>query len=99
MPEISVLFPFRNAAATIGEAIDSICSQEGVELEIIAVDDGSTDESRAIVEARGDPRARVLPSRGRGIVAALETARAAAREDIAALEAMLRVPPDMSDGK
>ena len=29
----------------------------------------------------------------------VEAARAAAREDIAALEAMLRVPPDMSDGK
>jgi len=40
MVEVSVLLPYRNAAATLDEAVESILAQRGVELELVAVDDG-----------------------------------------------------------
>ena len=40
MPTISVIIPNYNNAKYLGEAIDSALSQEGVDLEIIVVDDG-----------------------------------------------------------
>lgn len=52
-PEVSVIIPNYNGAPFLREAIDSALSQEGVEVEVIVVDDGSTDESRGIIESYG----------------------------------------------
>jgi glycosyltransferase involved in cell wall biosynthesis len=73
--------PYRDAAPTIGEAIESILAQRGVELELLAIDDGSRDEGAAIVHgyAAGDARVRALASEGSGLVAALEHGRRHAR--------------------
>jgi glycosyltransferase involved in cell wall biosynthesis len=70
---VSVLLPVFNAASTLGLALESIRRQRGVELECLAVDDGSSDGSLRCLEqaAARDPRVRVLPIEHRGIVGAL----------------------------
>ena len=59
---ISVVIPAFNAEATIERAVDSVLGQEGVDLEVIVVDDGSTDGTVEIIEflARRDSRVSVL---------------------------------------
>jgi len=70
---VSVLLPVFNAASTLGLALESIRRQRGVELECVAVDDGSSDGSLRCLEqaVARDPRVRVLPIEHRGIVGAL----------------------------
>lgn len=48
-PEISVIIPFLNVDLYIEKCLESVINQEGVHLEIILVDDGSTDKSLEIV--------------------------------------------------
>ncbi|MBE9560405.1 MAG: glycosyltransferase [Proteobacteria bacterium] len=70
---VSVLMPVFNAQATLNECLDSIFSQSLQSFEIIAVDDFSTDGSVAIMESYDDPRIRVIESKEKGIVSALNT--------------------------
>ncbi|MDR0534444.1 MAG: glycosyltransferase family 2 protein [Verrucomicrobiales bacterium] len=51
MPRISTLIPVHNNAAYIGEALDSLLAQNYTDLEIIIVDDGSTDHLREMLRA------------------------------------------------
>jgi GT2 family glycosyltransferase len=83
---VSVLLPYRDAAPTVEEAIDSILAQRDVALEILAIDDGSTDGGASLVArmARGDRRVRPLTSERRGIVAALLAGLAEARGPVIA---------------
>lgn len=80
-PLVSVLLPARNAATTIGAAVSSTLAQSLREWELLVVDDGSDDGTAeaAEIEARGDPRVRVLRCERLGIVGALEAARSEAR--------------------
>ena len=54
--EVSVLLPARNEERFLEQAVESILRQTEPNFELIVVDDGSTDDSRAIVErlAAGD---------------------------------------------
>ena len=72
-PVVSVLLPYRDAAATVDEAVGCLLAQRGVTLEVLAVDDGSTDDGPARVAeiARGDARVVRIATGGAGIVAAL----------------------------
>lgn len=45
MASVSILIPCRNAASTIRETLESVLAQEGIDKEVIVVDDGSTDGS------------------------------------------------------
>ena len=56
--EVSVIVPARNEEACLGACLESLVSQEGVAKEIIVVDDGSTDGTRAI--AQGFAGVRVM---------------------------------------
>ena len=78
---ISVVVPFHNNEDDLAACLDSIAAQTVSDLEVIMVDDGSTDGSTAIAEARAvaDPRFRLLRftdggspgfSRNRGLAAA-----------------------------
>jgi glycosyltransferase involved in cell wall biosynthesis len=88
-PTVTVLMPVFNAARYLDEAVDSLLSQTFGDFELLAVDDGSTDQTVALLEQRNDPRIRVarLP-RNQGIVAALNLGLREARgEYIARMDA------------
>jgi GT2 family glycosyltransferase len=66
---ITVVVPCYNAAAWIGATLRSVVAQDWPEIELLVVDDGSTDASVAIVK-REFPRARVLTRSNAGAAAA-----------------------------
>lgn len=72
---VSVVVPVYNVAGYLTECLDSIRGQGVRELEIIAVDDGSTDESPAILAeiSRAEPRLHVVTQANRGLGAARNT--------------------------
>ena len=78
---ISVLLPVRDAAPYLPECIASLRAQTFEDFEVLAVDDGSTDESPRLLSAwaREDSRVRLVRQQPRGIVPALEAGRARAR--------------------
>ena len=85
-PVVSVLLPCRDTATTLPAALASLTAQTLDDFEIVAVDDGSTDETSQVLaewEAR-DGRIRTVETPGRGIVAALNAAAGAARGDLLA---------------
>ncbi len=86
MPAVSVLLPARDAAPTLPAALGSLLRQSFTDLEIVLVDDGSSDATAAFLReiAPHEPRLRVLEGPGRGIVAALELGRAACRAPLIA---------------
>ncbi|HEX7091196.1 MAG TPA: glycosyltransferase [Longimicrobiales bacterium] len=97
MPRVSVLLPCRNAAAHLPEAIASLEAQTYADFEVLAVDDGSTDATAALLEAWAarDGRVRVLRAPPRGLVPALASALdAAAGELIARMDADDIAEPD-----
>lgn len=55
-PLVSVIMPVYNGERFISEAIDSVCSQTLQEWELIIVNDGSTDQTQAIVRGYSDER-------------------------------------------
>lgn len=67
----SILLPFRNAAATLRETLQTIQEQSFTEFELVAVDDQSTDDCRKMVSEFADSRFRILDSPGSGLVDAL----------------------------
>ncbi|RLB46346.1 MAG: glycosyl transferase [Deltaproteobacteria bacterium] len=83
-PEISVLLPYRDAAATIDEALASVLQDGSPQIEVLAVDDGSEDDGPRRVHERAtkDARIRCLESHGAGIVGALNRAVSAARAPV-----------------
>ena len=59
-PPISVLIPARNEEANIAAAAAAVLASTGIDLELVVLDDGSTDRTAAILAAIGDPRLRVI---------------------------------------
>jgi len=67
---VSVIIPTYNIAKYISKSIDSVIAQTLQASEILIVDDGSTDETRAVVLARNDPRIRYIQAPHGGCAAA-----------------------------
>jgi glycosyltransferase involved in cell wall biosynthesis len=82
---ISVLVPVWNNADTLERAIDSILAQTVTELEVVVLDDGSTDASRDLAAAYGDPRVRPLSLPHRGISLTLNAGLDGARAPFVAI--------------
>lgn len=80
-PQVSILMPVRNEERYLGAALSSLAVQTLTDWELVAVDDGSTDATPAILaEAAGrDPRIRVLRPVERGLVPALNAGLAVCR--------------------
>ncbi len=84
-PAVTVLMPVYNAGKFLAESIPSILGQSLTDLELLIVDDGSTDDSMAIVRSHPDERIRVLrQTRNLGIVAALNRGIAEAKAPLIA---------------
>ena len=80
-PAISVVLPVHNGARHLQVALDSISDQTVTDFELIAVDDGSTDATLAVLRrhAARDARVRVITRPNTGIVGALNDGLAAAQ--------------------
>lgn len=105
----SVIIPTFNGAGWVGEAVASVLAQSMGDLELLVIDDGSTDETRQVIEAVRDPRLRyvyqpragVSAARNRGLqrasgefVAWLDADDLWPREYLAAMTAALAAAPD-----
>ena len=84
MMRVSVVIPLFNKAAHITRALDSISTQTFRDFEVIVVDDGSTDDSKAQASAHPDSRVRVLSQPNAGPGAARNRGIAEARGDLLA---------------
>ena len=75
MPLVSVVLPTYNRAPTLGRAIESVLAQTCENLELIVIDDGSTDDtSDVIAHYQADRRVRHIRLPGRGGAAAARNA-------------------------
>ena len=85
-PDVSVVMSVYNGASQLRATLDSILSQEGVELELIVVNDGSTDKTSEILDdyAQRDPRVRVIYQENAGLTRALIRGCDAARGEFIA---------------
>jgi glycosyltransferase involved in cell wall biosynthesis len=85
MPQVSVVIPSYNAARFLPLAIESILTQSVPPHEVIIVDDGSTDDTSAVLAALDAASVRVIHQPNRGPAAARNTGIAAATGDLVAL--------------
>ncbi len=60
MPEITAIVPTHNRSNLLKQTLRSVVSQRGVDLEVVVVDDGSTDDVAAVVGALEDQRIRLI---------------------------------------
>ena len=71
-PKVSIIIPIYNTAERLPGCLDSVLNQTHCNLEIILVDDGSTDDSPAIIQtyAQKDSRIKVITQKNQGQSAA-----------------------------
>ena len=81
MPKVTVIIPAYNAGDYIQEAVDSALGQSWPNLEVIVVDDGSTDGSLASLDIYNDTRLRVIRQENAGKSVAMNLAIAQATGD------------------
>ena len=60
MPDVSVIIPTYNRSQLVKEAIESTLRQSYGDFEVLVIDDGSTDDTRLVVESISDDRIRYL---------------------------------------
>ncbi len=84
-PLVSVIVPAYNAARFLPESIPSVLAQTWTDFELIVVNDGSTDDTVACVEAFTDPRIRLVSQANRGLAGARNGGIRAARGSFIAL--------------
>jgi hypothetical protein len=75
-PAVTVVIPTHDRVTVLPRAIASVLGQQGVELELVVVDDGSTDGTSDVVGAIDDPRLRFVEA---GRVGAAEARNVGAR--------------------
>ncbi len=85
-PAVSVLLPARDAAATLAASLRSVQRQRFADWECLVVDDGSADDTRAVVRrfAADDPRFALVATARRGLVPALNEGLASCRAPLVA---------------
>lgn len=83
-PAVSVIMPCYNAAAHVRASVASALGQSESDIELIVVDDGSTDRSAEILAHIPDTRLRVIRQENRGVCAARNRGLEAARGEFVA---------------
>lgn len=78
-PQVSVLLPVYNAQDYLRESIDSILNQSFADFELIIINDGSSDGSRAIIASYLDPRIKVIHQDNAGLPVTLNRAIAVSK--------------------
>ena len=79
IPMASVIITMKDVAPYIVDCLTSIEAGSNINVEIICVDDGSTDDTWTIVESRKGPRVQLLHNQGTGIADAANTGLRQAR--------------------
>ena len=76
MPKVSILIPVYNVEKYLSDCLDSVINQTMQDIEIICVNDGSTDHSLEILEkyASKDPRIKVISQENKGTLIARKVA-------------------------
>jgi len=70
MPEVSVIMPVYNGEKFLAQAIESVLNQNYQDLELVCVNDGSTDRSQEIIDSFFDPRLKSIVQENAGLPAA-----------------------------
>lgn len=86
MPKVSVIIPVYNQAPYLAECLDSVLAQSLREIEVICIDDGSTDGSELMLDgyAKRDPRVKVIHQANAGVATARNNGLAAATGEFVA---------------
>lgn len=86
VPLVSVLLPVYNAESYLPAAVESILRQDHERLEVIAINDGSTDRSLEILQRyrKADDRISIISRENRGLIATLNEGLAVAKGDLIA---------------
>ena len=69
LPSVSVIIPAHNAASFVSDAIQSVYAQDYSRIEVVLIDDGSVDDTSALVQRRF-PLVRVIRQKNAGVAAA-----------------------------
>ena len=85
LPPVSVVVPAYNEELGIAKTVRSLLASDYPELEVVVVDDGSTDRTAEVVEALGSGRVRLIRQQNAGKPAALNTGIGAAQHDLLVL--------------
>lgn len=70
-PLVTVLMPVHNGEHYLAEALESVLTQDAADLELLVIDDGSTDGTSQILRSCTDPRLRVVRLEHTGLIGAL----------------------------
>lgn len=98
MPRVSIIIPAYNIAPWLGRCLDSVLAQSYRELEVIVVNDGSTDDTAAIADsyAEKDSRVKVIHKANSGVTSArLRGVAEASGEWIGFVDGDDYIEPDM----
>lgn len=95
-PSVSVVLPCYNAHRFLGETLASVRAQTFTDVEVVVVDDGSTDAATRDFLANLDPGIRLIRQENRGLAGARNTGFEAARgRYVLPLDCDDRIAPDM----
>src|SRR5437588_9881172 len=97
LPGVTVLIPAHNEESVIIQTVNSVLESDYLDLQIIVVNDGSTDKTRELLDAHfsRQPRVRIIHQVNRGKAAALNVAMSQAETEIVVtIDADTEIEPD-----